>query len=223
MNSTEIISGEIVLYDLYKLMEFNEFNKCMALKIGQLVGDELQECIAEYRRKKDTRLQELARDLLQEDEAPGKESYPPIYKFELTQFGKDDWGVTELDPYPPAHIPYYILMPGHVIQALAKACTKYPTGKLLKEDDVTIRANYKKTVDFRFVRLSRNHIVGALREKIEPQVIESVSKEKKITEEIQFPFQELLYKMHQDPLLEQKFLMAFLLHLLPVLEKKEAG
>jgi hypothetical protein len=212
----------VCLYDMYELVKHPEFNKLMAMKVGQIKNCELQADIDTYNEKRENHFQWLTLKLTADDTFEENEAlYPTIYRFDLTQFGKMDWGVTSLDPYPPPHVPYFEVLPQQVINAIALNCKE--DLRSARHLDAVYSKEYNQKVDIWFTKMSENHIVGVIREHVAPEVMQwvdqAVDEGDMNVENLKYPYQAMQYSFSCWPQLRTQFLVEFNLILLPKLKK----
>ncbi|MCP5051368.1 MAG: hypothetical protein GY940_29650 [bacterium] len=89
-----------------------------------------------------------------------KNQLPPLYWFEVTRYGFDDWRMSHLEPRLGPYTPHYDILPRDVITWMADA--------LVDPDKViTVRDAYsrllRKKVELQFVRYSDTFIFGTVR------------------------------------------------------------
>ncbi|MCP5053109.1 MAG: hypothetical protein GY940_38435, partial [bacterium] len=132
--------------------EFKKFNKTH--RIG------LMEIIENYEKEKSLYMETLFQCRLREARESGDALDPPLYWFELTRYGFDDWRMSHLLPTPPPETPHYQLLPQDLMTLMSESLVD-PHKVNTEREAYSELLN--KTVELHFVHYSSTYILGTLR------------------------------------------------------------
>jgi len=153
------------LYRLIQLIQIPEFNKLLLLKLHELKDGSLKREIDAYKGKQAYYYKKLCWDLRRKRKKRFKNTgRPPLYWFELTKFAPADWGMTRIDPWPPAYEPFKEILPEMVFSLFT--LTPVHPGKAI-EASVRLPAPQWKKLDLQWVRYSSNCVMGTVCENMD--------------------------------------------------------
>jgi hypothetical protein len=199
------------IYDLIKLSHIPEINHPLKLTLAGIEDGPLTESVKAYKKETDLLMEQLfTQELINQLRDP-ENIYPPLYWFELSAYRSDDWGLTLIDPSPPAHDPHFAIMPQDIIDHLSS----YPVDR---EKVVALEAVFskhtQKKMDIRFQRFSENHIAGTVRlntgkYKETIKLYDSMDRES-LLKDLELPFQLFLFYLYHFPWFRKEFIKYFL-------------
>jgi hypothetical protein len=208
MNPTHCKHGTLDadIVELFDLVHIPEINKVFALKIEELKGSDLRQCIQDYQRKREMYYQDLFVTHYREGE---------LYWFELTRYREWDWRMTKISPASLSYRSEYDILPWDVIDQIID----YP----VNPDKVnTLEALHSdmlnKTVRLQFVRTSLKHIIGTVREK--PGYLNVQGKKESISlnlldENLEIAQQVFFHSLPKSPFLNDVFTQGNLASMMP--------
>ena len=208
------------LYRLIRLIQVPEFNKLLLLKLHELKDGSLKREIEAYKAKQAYYYKKLFWDQRRKRKKRIKNnSRPPLYWFVLTKFAPADWGMTVIDPWPPAYEPFKEILPGMVFSLFT--LTPVHPGKVL-EASVRLPAPQWKKLDIQWVRYSSTCVMGTVCENM-ADLQNLPAKEKEWLTgndgmETGTLYRLLFHHIRSRPQVAESFIKAFMADMLPRLQ-----
>ncbi|MCP5107959.1 MAG: hypothetical protein GY950_31510 [bacterium] len=210
---------DVILFLLIMKSRLPEFNKLMMLKLEELKGGLLKDEIAAYMAKKEYYHKILPLQECMNGSDNGGCSRP--YWFVLSKFFPDDWGMTKIDPWPPAFQPHKEILPESLFPDITG--TAVDPGKVLGLS-MTVPELLNRRLNVLWVRYSTNCVMGVVREEVEEwrQVLAGGPKSLDSTDitSTAAHYHLLFHQMGREPELAKSFITRFMSEVQPQLEKK---
>lgn len=159
-------SETINIDDLIELLAIPQVEEHFRNRFEWLKYDEHSKYIRAYREKKEALRQEIFENRRREMEMPGIGAGGELYWFEMVCFNEAScsWRVTKLDPQPLPLCDRSEIIPADVIEYIDES--PVDPGELRTLPGV-YSAIYGRSYDLVFLRFSRNHAFGTIRESSE--------------------------------------------------------
>ncbi len=212
----------VTLYDLIALSKDPLYNRLLFLKLGELQSGLLSDDIRAFEDKKEYYKEKLRRCIGMEDCI--KNGRPRPYWFVLTRFAPGDWGMTKIEPWPPAYEYFKEVLPPELFRRITGTPVDPDT---VVEASIKMSFPLRKHLDILWVRYSPNCVMGVVRQGIDEWKHLVTEQKDRLEEDSKLKgaaYYNLLFDLfRRDEGVAKVFINRFMTEVMPLLKEKETG